>query len=220
MARKRVFISKPLGELDELTSSLTVDVELSAQSFLEFEAVEFEVTSSYDVIFFGSPRAFIFFKAGHDIPANAAIACAGAKTADLLNHMGNTVDFVVDKSGHVSTSSEEFAAWVGTRNVLFPTSNKSLKSYQQHIPENQTHSVVVYSTKINAHPVEESDVYVFTSPSNVEGFFKENSIPKEAMVIAWGESTSEALISRSVTIDHTLERSSMEELADYLNTHL
>ena len=54
-------------------------------------------------------------------------------------------------------------------------------------------SVTAYLTHEAAAPVEESDYYLFTSPSNVSAFLQINELPEEAIVIAIGPSTKTRL---------------------------
>ena len=58
----KIFISKSITEIDNLLDfTQEKEIELIAHSFLQFEAIAFKIESSYDAIFFGSPRAVDFF---------------------------------------------------------------------------------------------------------------------------------------------------------------
>ena len=229
---KRLFISKNASEIDPFRSQFTeLGFDVEAHSFLSFSGVAFEVAHAYDVIFFGSPRAVIFFKAGSSIREGAAIACIGAKTAELLRSMGHVVSFCGEKSGDPGVVGREFLLFVRSRTatpfreaqhgaigprVLFPVSDRSLGTISGVIPEDQKEVVVVYSTEVKGKLVGLSDVYVFTSPSNVDGYLLENSIPKGAQVVAWGKSTEGALRLKGVEVDFTLGESGFEELIGWL----
>lgn len=209
---KRIFISKNPSEITSLRSQFEAKgYEVVAHSFLSFSPVEFEIQLPYDVIFFGSPRAVIFFKAGASISPNKLIACVGSKTAEVLESMGHTVDFVGKNSSDPKSVAEDFKKWLAEQKsgfesltphdsrvqrsarVLFPISNRSLKTIAGAIPEDQKEEVVVYSTDVIGKVIEPCDVYAFSSPSNVEGFFEVNTIREGAAVIAWGKSTERAL---------------------------
>jgi len=217
LARK-VFISKNASEVQDLKEHLEANGDqLIATSFLHFEQLEFEVESSFDVIFFGSPRAIIFFQARHAIPATALIACSGQKTGDLLRSIGHEVHFEAKKSGDMRAFADEFKKWCGDKHVLFPTSDLSLKTISSVFDDDQKTELVVYSTKIKGREVESSDTYVFTSPSNVKGFLEANqSVPEDSRVIAWGESTAAALTENSVTVDEILSVASVGSLMGLL----
>lgn len=222
MLSDKIFISKNASEIDPVRSQFDeLGFEVEAHSFLSFSLVESdsyrsEIETSYDVIFFGSPRAVIFFKASQSISESAEIACIGEKTAELLESLGYDVAFRGEKSGEPKVVAEEFKVWLGSRSVLFPVSDRSLKTVSGLIGENQKEEVVVYSTEVKGKLVGVSDVYVFTSPSNVEGFFIDNVIPEGAKVIAWGKSTETALFLKGVRVEYCLGKSSFEELFGWL----
>lgn len=212
---KRLFISKQASELDPYRSELD-HFSIEAHSFLSFESVAFDIRHPYEVIFFGSPRTVIFFKAQASISTNSAIACIGNKTAELLREMGHRVDFVGEKSGNPTHVGEAFRFWLGKRRVLFPLSDRSLKSISAFIEPAHKEEVVAYKTVVTSQEISPCDIYVFTSPTNVEGFLEHNIVPEYARVIAWGKSTETALISRAVPVEFCLKTSSFEELISLL----
>ncbi|MDG1330867.1 MAG: uroporphyrinogen-III synthase [Crocinitomicaceae bacterium] len=216
---KRIFISKNTSEIEPYRSQFEeIGYTVLNHSFLSFSPIEFDVERDYDVLLFGSVRSVIFFKACESIPENKAIGCVGGKTAELLETLGHTVDFVGAKSGEPKRVAEEFKSWLGAKRVLFPISDRSLKTISSVIDENQKEEVVVYSTEVKDSVVDECDVYVLTSPSNVEGFFIENDIPKGSEVIAWGKSTESALIEKGIRVTKVLSDSSFTMLIDSLQS--
>jgi uroporphyrinogen-III synthase len=210
----KVFISKEASEVQELNNFLDSNGDrLIAHSFLHFEKVEFELESAFDVIFFGSPRAVIFFKAQNIIPTGVLIACAGAKTAELLEHIGHPADFVGVNSGKMKDVAAKFKEWCGDKHVLFPTSDLSLKTVSSVFDDSQKTEITVYSTQIKGKEIEASDTYVFTSPSNVKGFLESNtSLPENAKVIAWGESTAAELTENNIVVSEILAVASIGSL--------
>ena len=220
---KSIFISKNASEIEPYRSQLEeLGYSVINHSFLSFSSVEFDSDShqgEYDVIFFGSPRAVIYFKASQAIPDNKLIACVGGKTAELLESLGHEVAFVGKKSGEPKFVAEEFKVWLNDKRVLFPVSDRSLRTISSLIPEDQKEELVVYSTEVKGKLIKECDVYVFTSPSNVEGFLMENEIPETASIIAWGKSTEATLIASIASINYCLNNSSFEELLSVLNNN-
>src|SRR5690606_17745061 len=75
--------------------------------------------------------------------------------------------------------------------------------------------VQVYETKINAATVEECDLYVFTSPSNIKGFLLNNPLPSKP-TISWGETTSKVLMQQGFEIFKELDISSIDNLIEIL----
>lgn len=190
----RLFISKAESELELLPRFCKEQhILLSAHSFLTFEATPFQVNKPFDVVFFASPRAVRFFFQQEVITDNTLIAVAGETTQKAVSALGKQVHFLPENSGNIEESTLEFARWVNHKQVLFPTSDLSQKSYTQHLRQEQLEVVQTYKTQISTQKIEECTIYVFTSPSNVTGFLASNTFPENATVIAWGETTRAAL---------------------------
>lgn len=215
---KHLFISKDFSEVGVLADFLNgKQIDLIAQSFIHFEPVPFSVKKPFDVLFFSSPRSFLFFKQIYGIPKDVQIACPGNKTAELITELGYTVAFFGDKSGNIKNTANEFKTWCGDKKVLFPTSDRSLQTVSQLFPDSQKELVIVYSTKVVSKPLAFCDIYVFTSPSNVEGFLTVNEVPSNAIVYSWGESTTKYLVERNVHVTETLDNSSIEDLISLMS---
>ena len=212
---KNLFISKNESEILQFSNFLRdKGIRVLAHSFLHFEQVEFEIQSHYDILFFSSPRSIVFFKTRSSVPSHVKIACTGSKTAELLEQMGHEVSFTRKENESLTDFAASFKNWCGERHVLFPISSISLKTISSQFPENQKTEMVAYSTLIKGKDIEDCSTYVFTSPSNVEGFFTSNQIPQTARIISWGESTSKALLKKGCTVELELKSSSVEELIE------
>ena len=81
--------------------------------------------------------------------------------------------------------------------VLFPTSDISLGSIPSALPPEMATILPVYKTVSKPELLDQSfDAYIFTSPSNVRGFFENNGLPdSNSKLISIGESTSNELTS-------------------------
>lgn len=215
---KHFFISKDFSEVRKLADFLDKKgVNLIAQSFIHFEPIPFTVIKPFDVIFFSSPRSVLFYKLLFEIPKNVQIACPGNKTAEILTDLGYEVAYFGDKSGNISENANSFKNWCGKKRVLFPTSDRSLQTVSNLFPDSQKEIVTVYKTKIVSKPLEFCETYVFTSPSNVEGFLAVNEIQKNATIYSWGESTTKYLTERNVHVTETLVNSSIDDLIRILS---
>lgn len=189
----RLFISKSMEDLELLPLFCQQNnIQLRSHSFLSFEAVPFEINSSFDIVFFASPRAVHFFTKTIDY-SSKLIAVAGESTGKKVKSLGLTVHFSPKNSGSVDESSQEFASWANGRKIVFPTSDISRKSYSKYLSNTQIECIQVYKTHISTEKIEKNDVYAFTSPSNVTGFLRSNTIPSDSKIIAWGETTFKAL---------------------------
>lgn len=215
---KRLFISKSVDELELLPSFCSENnIELTAHSFLSFEAVSFQLEHDFDIVFFASPRAAHFFLSHVDC-SEKLVAVAGETTRKFVEQQNLTVHFSPKNSGNVAESSIEFARWTAGKKVLFPTSNLSKKSYSNYLDKTNFETVLCYKTQISTEIIEIHDVYVFTSPSNVTGFLASNSFPFNAKIIAWGETTYNEL-SSFVDAEklYLLEQSSEDNLLSLFN---
>lgn len=214
-----VFISKPEQEIEELSSYLrNREITLVAHSFLSFERVDAVRPDHFDCIFFGSPRSAIFYFSRNSIPSNVKIACSGNKTAEVLTGLGRTPDFVAQQSGNIDQTSLQFADWCGNSTVLFALSETSNKSYTKHLDPKNVLEMVVYRTLITSKRIPDCTIYAFSSPSNVEGFLRENSFPSGAKIIAWGQTTEKSIEKHGFTCDYVLSNSSEQDLIHQLES--
>lgn len=191
-------------------------IEVFAHSFLQFEAIPFEQSKPYEVIFFGSPRAVFFFLEQEIIPEGVLIGCIGKITAESLVEKGYVPHFVGSVSGDPSEVAQNFKVFAGNRKVLFPQSTSSNRSVSSVFESNQRMEISIYTTKVYPKQIENCDHYVFTSPSNVEGFLLQNSIPNTAVIIAWGKTTEASLLENNIQVTHTLKSASLPELMTVL----
>ena len=70
----------------------------------------------------------------------------------------------------------------------------------------------VYETTFNSEELNDFDAYVFTSPSNVISFFQKNKLKDSAVVISWGDSTSQCLSEYGFKSNYTLKYGDIKEL--------
>lgn len=218
----RLFISKSADELELLPEfCIRNNISLSTHSFLLFERIPFQIIQSFEIIFFASPRAVRFFLEQSEIRQNVLIAVAGESTRKYLEQRGFNVHFSPTNSGNIEESTLEFSQWVTGKKVLFPTSDRSQKSYTKKLKSDQFDVIQVYKTQISTEKIENQNIYVFTSPSNVNGFLGLNTIPVDAHVIAWGETTSMVLPSYMDSNRMTvLKQSSEKDLIELLEKNL
>jgi uroporphyrinogen-III synthase len=218
--KKSIFISKNASELPLLSAFCSSNqLTLTAQSFIEFTALSFNVIESYDVLFFGSIRAAEFFFAQESFPEHCQIACVGAVTAKKINALGFGVSFIGEQAGNPLHVAEMFKIWLGERRVLFPLSTVSKRTIVEQIPTPQRIEVAIYETCALPLKIEKSDCLIFTSPSNVESYLLQNEINGNTL-IAWGKTTKNALEAKGFSVDFTLQESNEENLITYLKESL
>lgn len=212
----KLFISKNVNEIEQLINfAQEKDIELLAHSFLQFEAIPFKIESSYDAIFFGSPRAVDFFLQQEKLDSSVFIGCVGEITAQSLQDKGYTPHFIGKSAGDTSKIGLEFKEVVQDKKVLFPQSSISHRSIASLFPPDQKEEISIYKTVTYPKSIPSCDYYVFTSPSNVDGFLIENQFPVDAKIIAWGKTTCNYLLEKNQKVEHTLINSTVDELIEY-----
>jgi uroporphyrinogen-III synthase len=217
--KTRVFISKNASDCESLVHfCIQNSIELIAQSLIEFEAVPFEIESNYDIAFFSSIRSGQFFFKNELQKSNVVYACIGQTTHSKLKKLGIECEFVGEEAGNPQKIAEEFKSWVKNRTVIFPQSNLSLGTFSSILPENQVINKIVYKTNLIERKIENCQIYIFTSPSNLDSFLTINKIADEAKVIVWGKSTENRLLKKGIIADYVLAKSNFAELIEVLKS--
>ena len=193
-------------------------LNLIAHSLISFEPKDFEVSNSYDIIFFSSIRSATFFLRKEKIDDSKKIACIGQETATKLQNLGMNVDFIGMNSGNPSEVSLEFKNWLGKRNVLIPHSSESLFSITEFLNPDQVNLVEVYKTVLEPTIIPICDCFVFTSPSNLRAYLLANDASSLKNVIAWGKSTEKELQLKKIPVMKVLQTGTLIELESYLTS--
>ena len=218
----KLFISKNVNEIEQLINFCQErdEIDLIAHSFLQFEAISFKIKSSYDAIFFGSPRAVDFFLEQEQLDSSVFIGCVGEITAQSLQQKGYTPNFIGKSAGDTSQIGLEFKELVKDKKVIFPQSSISHRSIASLFPPHQIEEISIYKTATYPKTIPTCDYYIFTSPSNVDGFLIDNQFPLDAKIIAWGKTTCNYLLEKHQTVEHTLQYSTVDELIEYCKSAL
>lgn len=213
-----LFITKNLAETPTFRSFCQENqVRLYAQSFITFEPISAIFRLPAQVYFFSSKNGVDFFLQQHVIEANKKIACVGKSTKQHLEFLGYQVDFCGEEAGNPTEVGVQLKSWLDDRHVAFICSDISRRTVAKQIPKNQKEEVVFYRTMLCGVKINQVfDCYIFTSPSNVEGFLRRNQIPINAVVIAWGTTTEQALLEQKTGVTYVLKTATFEELQTIL----
>ncbi|MEY3741345.1 MAG: hypothetical protein RL371_245 [Bacteroidota bacterium] len=212
----KIFISKDVEDLNSGLLALQQNGILEAQSLIEFGALPFECPSHYDILFLSSIRAAEFFF--KQCNTQATIACAGIETAKkVAERYQKEVAFIAQQSGQPQEEAKRFNAWRNGRSVCFPSSQLSIGTYAALLPESEKIILPIYNTTFKQLPIEEKDIYVFSSPSNVLAFLAHNRIPAQAKVVAWGASTAQELMQQQISVTTVLNGEQQAELLTWLS---
>ncbi len=120
-------------------------------------------------------------------------AIGGITAKTMREYIDEPIQFVGD-SNDTREIASAFEKVCAGQTVWFPGSLKSKRIVQQHLDKVcQVIDLPIYDTVKRTAVVQESDVYIFTSPLNVDSFFDSNMIPMGAEIWAIGKTTEAAL---------------------------
>jgi uroporphyrinogen-III synthase len=148
-------------------------------------------------IFFSSAEAVRFFFEQRHAVSGKKWAALGASTAAALKQYV-TVDFTGDASD-IEGTAKTFASISSGQMALFPVSEQSLRSIQQHKKREEVADVVCYRTIPQPKKIADADILVFSSPSNVDAFFQVNEKRANSRFVAFGPSTAAALQKQGIS---------------------
>lgn len=191
-----VFITRDISEEDYFFRALNAfGHKVSGASLIETTQVAFQTVPDCDWIFFSSRNGVNhFFSQQPQLPSNVKFGVAGLGTAMALRKHGFTESFC-GATIDMEEVGKQFASLVKDKKILFPQAADSLQNIQKQLNGIATSiSLVVYKTVSKTDiKIPESDVTVFTSPSNVSAFFSASTVTALNNVIAIGKSTDAKL---------------------------
>jgi hydroxymethylbilane synthase len=190
-----VFITRDLRKEDFMSRVLTGNgYKVTGRSFIEFKIVPINRVPITDWIFFSSKHAVKFFFEQKLEIGNAKIGVIGKSTSVALRTQGKRAEFI-GYSTDTKLTGKQFAALVKSGTVLFPQSKDSMRTIQQQfVNRSQVRDISIYET--HEKPVEgfpDSEIMLFTSPSNVEAFFEKRKLTPDQKIIAMGDATAHTL---------------------------
>ncbi len=210
---KKIWISRSLHE-DSIFKKLLSNFgnEVVGKSLIDKKIITQTSLPNCDWIFINS--AFAFDSIINLIPEfnSKKIAAFGKATAKYIQKNGIKVDFVGEGSPEIVANS--FAnSILSDEVVFFPSSDVSLGSVQEKIPNANKVIKVTYKTTFNNASIDNQDYLVFTSPSNVAAFLVSNTFQNEK-IVSIGSSTTKALKNAGVGSVYQAYESSELSLAD------
>lgn len=120
--------------------------------------------------------------------------CISGKTKDAIAAYWGTEKIL--GSGNDALEILEKMAAESRQEIIFFCGNKRLDTLPETLAERgfNVNELIVYQTELSPKKVDNSfDVILFFSPSGIESFMLENSIPEEATLFAIGNTTANFL---------------------------
>ena len=195
---QKVFMSKNFQENDYLPKALSkLKFNMKAQSLIAFRQIDVHFLPISDWIFFSSKHAVRYFFNQKPNIGKVKFGCISKQTSAELRKYGHRSDFI-GQSTDTKLIGKQFSSLVGSAKVLFPIAKESMQSVQQQLTKN-TINLVVYETLKQGIEVDtDTNILVFTSPSNVEAFFEKNKWQEHYKAVAMGEATETALYRKGI----------------------
>ncbi len=189
-----VYITRDLREDDFFFNVLRQNgCEVFGRALIEIKRIPLKLIPDADWVFFSSKHAVRHFLGQTKLKQGMKIAAVGKATSDELRKFNLRADFI-GGGNDTRITAKQFGAVAGRSKVLFPQAKGSLKTVQQQLATATILDLVVYETiQRPADDLPETDVLVFTSPSNLEAFLEKKKIGKQQKIVAMGHATGNTL---------------------------
>jgi len=203
-----VFITRDLDENSYLgrylkKHEIQVDARSLIRIFPTINKLDSFILKRADWIFFNSKNAIEhFFNLEPLILKKTKIAVLGRGSESTLRKFNRIADFSGDDLGiETADIAQEFSKLVDGKTVLIPRAEGSLMTIQKSLTENtKVIDMPIYETVIEEQVDKtNAEVMIFTSPSNVEAYFKENLADPGQKIICIGHSTAKAIEALGLT---------------------
>lgn len=195
---KKVFITRDLHDKDYLYRSLKkLDFAVESKTLIDIKKITIKELPKADWIFFSSKHGVRFFFMQNPDIGNAKIGCIGKSTAQELRLHNRRADFI-GQSTDTKLVAKQFAAKIGNAKVLFPVPREGMNTIQWQMPKRENAiNLVVYATlKVPVEIGSDTEVIVFTSPSNVESYLEKNTFHPHQKYVAMGDATAGTLLKK------------------------
>lgn len=194
---KKVFITRDMHKESMLEKTLNGNhISLSGKSLIKINPLDFQIPKEkYDWIFFSSKNAVtIFFNKCKKLPGNVQVAALGEATKFELCNYNILPDFA-GNSNDIAEVGKAFSVLANGDKVLFPKSEIGLNNIKNQLtPQTMSIDLPVYTSILcDDFEIPDGDAIVFTSPSNVEAYYRKYCNKKMKKVIAIGKSTENKL---------------------------
>lgn len=197
-----VFITRELADSSYLKRALAHHkIQVEGRSLIKI----FSIINTLDPyilkyvkwVFFSSKNGIEnFFRLKPRLSKHVQYAVVGRGSEEALRSYGIIPSFSGEAEGiEMEKVGDAFAAIAAGSTVLFPRAKGSLQTIQSRLGSDiKIIDLPVYETRID-EDVERSgaDVLIFTSPTNVEAYFKNNLVEPGQKIISIGNSTGKKL---------------------------
>lgn len=155
----------------------------------------------YDALIFTSKNGVKAINSFNQDWKNIPSYAIAQKTANTIIKLGGVVEFI-GKSGHGNDFAYELKNVLKDKKVLYVKALKTVSNLPNILKENGIFldEIIAYKTSCKKSNIilEENSIFIFTSPSSVECFFKQYSWKNSYKAIVIGKTTAEFLPSNVI----------------------
>ena len=212
--RQRVFISRNIPKERQQAYEERFPIELLPLSLIAFEASPKTVLPNYEMVFFYSKTAVHYFLQtyGKSYLKGKKIGTLGPSAKAELKKVGIETDFC--GNGDPQSTQSALSAYAADLKILFPRARISKRSLQGQDKTYECIDCIVYSNYVKTNvPVPKADIYLFTSPLNVQSYLKNSGI-KSILALAIGKTTEKELLSSGFNMVYRSETSSESNIIE------
>lgn len=152
----------------------------------------------YDALVFTSKNGVKAINSFNQDWKNIPSYAIAQKTANTIIKLGGVVEFI-GNSGHGNDFAYELKNILKDKKVLYVKALKTVSNLPNILKENGIFldEIIAYKTSCKKSNIilEENSIFIFTSPSSVECFFKQYSWKNSYKAIVIGKTTAEFLPS-------------------------
>ncbi|MCT7589432.1 uroporphyrinogen-III synthase [Aliarcobacter butzleri] len=152
----------------------------------------------YDALVFTSKNGVKAINSFNQNWKNIPSYAIAQKTANTIMKLGGVVEFI-GNSGHGNDFAYELKNVLKDKKVLYVKALKTVSNLPNILKENGIFldEIIAYKTSCKKSNIilEENSIFIFTSPSSVECFFKQYSWKNSYKAIVIGKTTAEFLPS-------------------------
>lgn len=217
--KSSIFISRELNANSVFLKNLEPSqYTIYGESLLKFTPTPFSSIPPVDWIFFYSKNGvqFFFQQWNKNLIKNLKFAALGKRTAEVLKQYVDTVHFI--GNGKPNETATDFLIVAKNKHVLFPRAKQSRKSVQLLLKKDiLVEDLIVYDNQVKPalnKKLGDYDILVFTSPLNVEAYFKLKKYKQEQSIIAIGNTTAKALRDKGIMQINIAKEASEAGLAE------
>ena len=188
---KKIFISRSLNPSSPIRN-IARDHVLVDQSLIEFSPIDFEEPRADWIFFYSRNGVKYFFEGGNYALYPYLWACMSEGTADELSHYVTDISFI--GNGSPEDVTLKYVDHIKPTEVTcFIRAEHSLDSINKNIENDSNFSIPVYhNTPTQSIPTQKFDIIIFTSPMNVDAWFKKRAYNNECL-ISIGNTTAKHL---------------------------